>query len=749
MSEEPNKDLSLKPEEDSSSVTSYPRYDVFKPGLTGAGLVNEKKGFDIWEISRILLNRKWMILAIVLLGTLAALGLTLRQTPLYQSAASIEILKQETRILESTSVEPVTVADAEHMATQYALLKSRSLIERVVLTLELDAPSKFSESNLAASDRTRFATNRIVQNLKITPEGYSRVINIKFVSPDRHESANVANTLVDIFIESALERKYNTTAYARDFLTQRLSETKATLEKSELELVEYAQREGILDLNVGLQGATTSLDANTLIALNEALAIAQNERIAAENKYLQIRENIPTTEILESEDLARLRATRSELNNEYQEKLGTFKPDYPDMKKLSSRIGAVDREIEIQKQAVVSAVKSSFESAKAKEVSLRNQVLKLKGNVQSQRNNRVNYTILQREVDTARSQYDALLQRLKEVSIASGVGSSQISVVDRAAVPIYPFEPNLIRNLIQAFCLSLGLGVALAFGLNYIDDTIRTPDDVKEKLRLPSLGVIPKVGSRKKGNVVLDQFNDPKSMVFEAYVSARTALDFSTENGAPKTLLVTSTRPSEGKTSSVAALAVSFANVGRRVLVIDADLRKPSFVANGQASLGLSGLLIGEGELKGNVIKSDISNLYLLPSGVLPPNPAELFSGTRLSNLLTEAKRYFDIVIVDSPPVMGFADAPLLGSVCDGVVVVIQSGKIRRQAAERTVGRLKESRANVLGVILSHFDVKSAGYYNSYYYGYGEESNRKLLPNKRNKSHSKINLNYHSDGGFS
>ena len=745
MNAETDKQITLNPRSTAPSKASFPRYDVFNPQLASSGFQEENRGFDIWEITRIILNRKWMILAIILLGTLAALLLTLKKTPLFQSTATIEILRQDTRILESTSVDPVTIADAEHMATQYALLKSRSLIERVVQNLELDSPARFTDPELNQNDRMRIATNRIIQNLKITPEGYSRVIKVKYVSPNPEDAANVANVLVDLFIESALERKFNTTAYARDFLTERLSESKSILEKSELELVEYAQQEDILDLNIGLQGATTSLDANTLIALNESLAIAQNERIAAEKKYLQIQENIPTVEILESDDLERLRARRSELTNEYQDKLGTFKPDYPDMKKLSARIEAVDQEIETQKQAVISAVKSSYDSALARENSLRRQVLELKGSVQSQRNNRVNYTILQREVDTARSQYEALLQRLKEVSIASGIGSSQISVVDRAAVPVYPFEPNLIRSLIQAFCLSLGLGVAITFGLNYIDDTIRTPEDIKEKLHLPAIGVIPKVGKRNDEDFILDQFNNPRSTIFEAYVSARTALDFSTERGTPKTLLVTSTKPSEGKTSTVAALAMSFAKIDRKVLVIDADLRKPSFVTNGKTSIGLSGLLTREGSLMNNVLQAGLENLYLLPSGVLPPNPPELFSGPRMESLLEEAKLHFDIVIVDSPPVMGFADAPLLASVCEGLVVVIQSGKIKRKAAERTLSRLRESRGRIIGVILSHFNAKVNGYYDNYYYDYGEKEVGKLLPNMRKKSRNKINFNHSND----
>jgi capsular exopolysaccharide synthesis family protein len=342
----------------------------------------------------------------------------------------------------------------------------------------------------------------------------------------------------------------------------------------------------------------------------------------------------------------------------------------------------------------------------------------LKGDVQDQREREIQYTILQREVDTARAQYEALLQRLKEVSIAGGVGSSQISVVDRAAVPVAPFEPRLGRTLIQAIILSLALGIGLAFLLNYLDDTIKTPEDLKQKLGLAAVGVIPVV--KGKAGSITEQLSDPRSPITEAFYSARTALEFTTPKGAPRSLLITSSRPNEGKTSSTVSLAMSFARSGRKVLIIDGDLRKPSFVAKAGQSAGLSGLLTGDDPLADHVIGSGTEGLFLLPSGVLPPNPAELLSSARLPDLIDEACEIFDIVIIDSPPLLGFADAPIFGSVCDAALVVIQSGAIRRQAAQRTLERLLESNTNVVGAVLTKFDAKKSGYgYGDYYYSYG------------------------------
>ena len=391
------------------------------------------------------------------------------------------------------------------------------------------------------------------------------------------------------------------------------------------------------------------------------------------------------------------------------------------MVKLQARIDSIDAEIAVEKGAILVAAEATFKAAVAREASFAQRIEELKSSVQDQRGRKIDYTILQREVDTARTQYEALLQRLKEVSIAGGVGSSQVSVVDRALAPLLPFEPNIPRSLVQALILSLFVGIGLAFALNYIDDTIKTPEDVKQKLGLPALGVIPKVRGRVSD--ITESLKDPRSPITEAFFSARTALDFTTTSGAPKSLVVTSSRPSEGKTSSTISLGMSFAKTGRKVLIIDADMRKPSFVADAKDSIGLSGLLTQDAVLTEQIVGSATDGLYLVPSGVIPPNPAELLSSPRLAELIAEACEYFDIVIVDSPPLLGFADAPILGSVCDATLVVIESGTIRRPAALRTIERLLESNSNVVGVMLMKFDARKSGYETGdYYYSYGRGS---------------------------
>ena len=690
--------------------------DFYEPPRSGDGYAEPgEDGFNFWEVLRILLRRKWMILTITLLGVTAAALMTLNVTPLYRANATIEIQREEAKILSSASVDPVVVADAEYMATQYELLQSRSLAERVAEVLDLPSDPRYADQSLNREVRLKAAAGNLVNNIRVSPEGRSRVINVQFISPHKEETARIANAIVENFIESNLERKYNTTAYARKFIEERLATAKAALEDSERKLVDYAEQKNILE--IGGENGSKSLDVDSLVSLNSELATAESERIAAEQRYLEARDGT-TTQMLESDDLRRLRERRSDLNAEYQQKLGIFKPSYPDMEQLQARIDAIDSEIETEKANIVAALAAEFRAAQSREASLRGRVGELKNDVQDLRNRKIEYTILEREVDTNRSQYEALLQRMKEVSIATGVGSSQVSIVDRALVPSFPFEPNLPRSLIQAFILSLAAGIGLAFMLNYIDDTIKTPDDVRTKLGLPTIGVVPKVKGNK--DIVSHELKNPKSGVSEAFFSARTALQFTTPAGSPKSLLLTSTRPSEGKTSSTVALGMAFAKLGQSVLIIDADMRKPSFVADAGASIGLSGLLTREAQLAENVVSSRTEGLFLLPAGIVPPNPAELLSSPRLKSLIAEAEELFDIVLIDSPPVLSFADAPLLGSIAEAAVVVIQSGHIRTPAVARTVSRMLESNTHVIGALLTKFDIKQAGYdYGYYSYAYG------------------------------
>ncbi len=705
------------------------------------------EGFDFRSAIGVVLSRKFLIAAITIMGVLISAVLTLRVTPLYSSTATIEIQQQEVQIIEGTNVGPDLVADSAYMETQYRLIRSRAIAERVAEDLGLVNDPRYASPNLPMDVRLKQAAGQVAGGTRVSPIGRSRLVGINFISPYPQEASRIANAVANSYIQTNLERKFNTTAFAREFLDERLASTKRLLEDTERRFTQYAEEQGLLDIGGATSGAG-SLEENAIVSLNRELSVAESERIRAEQEYLIATQTQPPVELLQSTTLNALRQSRSALLADYQELLSRFKPDYPDMVRLQSRIDRVEDEIEREADTIVRAnlneLSLVFDAAIAREQSLRERVEELRGVLQDDRNRRIEYRILQREVETVRAQYEALLQRSKEVSIASGVGSSNVSIVDTALVPRRPFQPNLRSSLLRAFGISLLLGVGLAFVLNFFDDTIKTPEDVRNKLGLPMIGVVPKLSGKK--DIVKDALEQPKSMISEAFAAAQTALEFSTTEGLPKSLLVTSTRPGEGKTSTTVSLAMAFARSGKQTLIIDADMRKPSFVVDSNDSIGLSGLLTGHEYLPDHVVRSQTPGLSILPAGLIPPDPAQLLSGPRLKELIEVAEAAYDVVIVDSPPILNFADGPRLGSVVRGALVIIQSGLIRTPAAKRTLIHLGDSRTNVIGCVLTKFDAKTSGYDYGYYYSpYGAKAEKYISRGTNRDANRKILIDVAKD----
>ncbi|MFL6863161.1 MAG: polysaccharide biosynthesis tyrosine autokinase, partial [Allosphingosinicella sp.] len=388
-----------------------------------------------------------------------------------------------------------------------------------------------------------------------------------------------------------------------------------------------------------------------------------------------------------------------------------------------ARIDSLDQLIRRESSTVaggrVNTLLAQYRAAAATERMIQSKVNTAKGQVLGIRADSIQYNILQRSVDTTRAMYDTLLDRYKQVGVAGGVGSNNVSVVDRAEVPGGPYKPNLMLNLLIGLALGLLGGMGAALALEFLNDTIKSPDDVRDKLQLASLGVIPK---KKGAEAVAEELKDQSSALSEAYYSLRTSLQFTTDTGAPKSLLITSTRAAEGKSSTTLALAQNFARLGNRVLLIDADLRKPAFVTGVDSEDGLSRLITNQDSVQKHVLKTQFENLALLPCGPLPPNPAELLASPRLKAIINEAIGLYDMVIVDGPPVLGLADAPLLGGVCRATLLVIESGKTRTKAASDAIARLRAAGANIVGAVLTKFQARSHGY--GYGYGYGYEPYR-------------------------
>ena len=711
---------------------------------------------DYWNI---LLKRRWTVLGLALLVMFAAFVHTLLTTPIFRAGATIQIDRETLNVVNVEGVTPQGASnDWEFYETQYQLLRSRSLAERVASQLRLGAdpamrqqeqPSPWSAllGSLFGGEKkpaaARSATAAPVEDdrnyagvisggLTIEPVRDSRLVNILFDSPDPQFAARVANAVAEAFIATNLERRFDASSYAKGYLEDRLAQLKQKLEDSEKELVAFAQKEQILSAT----NNQTLIEQN-LGELNSAVGQAQGARIRAEARWRQAQAAVGAAlpaEMLEGSNIRPLQERRSTLQSAYQEKLRLYKPEYPEMKQLQAQIDEVNRQIGAEIQGIKATVKAEYDAALTQETLLREQLTQLKVETLDLQNRSIQYNILQREVATNRELYDGLLQRYKEIGVAGGVSSNNISIVDRAQVPGAAYKPNLRRNLMIGLLVGLFLGVLLALLLEYLDDTVKTPEDIEKKLRLVHLGVIPKLG---KDISPAEALTDVRSGFAEAYRSVRTALQFSTESGVPAVLVITSTQPGEGKSTTAKSLARNFALLGKRVLLVDADLRNPSLhrVFDLDNSMGLSNCLSGAAKPGQCIHRVDQAGISVMLSGPLPPNPAELLAGPRMISLLTQAQERFDQIIIDAPPVLGLADAPILGNLAKGTLLVVEAGRTRVGAVNTTIKRLLGARARLLGAVLTKFDAKSAGYgygyggygYSSYhYYNYGGAAPKKL-----------------------
>ncbi|MEX0852705.1 MAG: polysaccharide biosynthesis tyrosine autokinase [Bauldia sp.] len=730
-----------------SQIVQGPRGGLPAETLTSvpAAVAGEPQADDVGPDLRkylwLLVKHRWIIVGSVVLFASLGLMVTFLATPIFRASATIQINRDVPKVVDvQRDLQPLDTGGAEFYQTQYELLKSRSLADRVVASLNLeddaqflaaDAPSPWAklrrwlfggkrdsgpvDSVADVAARRKAAADRVLANLGVEPVRASSIVRLSFNSPNPGLASRIANAVGEGFITENLERRFAATAYARKFLEERLQQLKLKLEESERELVAYAAAQHIVSADDKQTLAMTNLtDANA------ALAKTTTDRLrnALLWEQAEAAEGLGLPQILDSSLITEMRGKRADLAAEYEDKLSFFKPAYPEMRKLKAQIDEIDRQVTAEVALVKESVKANYEASVKEEQSLAAHVEELKAEVTDFRNRNIQSNILQREVDTNRQLYDGLLQRYKEIGVAGGVGTNNVLIVDRAEVPSAAYSPRLSRNLVLSLLLGLMFGGAAAFAREQLDDTFQSPEDLEESLGLPLLGIIPLTKATDDPAQLLAE---PHSEIAEAFRSLRTALQFSTATGVPKSLLVTSSRASEGKSTTAVTLARNFAQLGMRVLLIDADLRKPSlhkYLKCGNAA-GLTNYLAGAAAPPEIVQETDWSGLTFMASGPLPPNPAELLAGPKMLSLLTIAAEKFDVVIVDGPPIGGLADAPLLASMATGTLMLIDAKGTRRGAAKAALKRLHFARARVVGAVINKLDVSSPGYSYGYGHGYG------------------------------
>ncbi|WP_254049877.1 polysaccharide biosynthesis tyrosine autokinase [Novosphingobium sp. TH158] len=677
-----------------------------------------------------------LIVAIVSTALAIAVVMTMLETPRYTARTTIQINASTSKVLGREQGEEEQAPDYDvdrALKTQIEVLKSRGLAQRVVQKLNLGSNPEFFASQevegiapgTPAKALAEAAAGLVQGNLAVTLPRDSRVVTISWESTNPRMSALIANTYASEFIQADLQRKFDSSTYARSFISDQLAQTKARLEQSELALTAYSRGAGLIRTRDALVGGKEgegnsggSVTTGSLLQINTAANEATARRIEAEGRWKAVSAAplLSSQAVLTNSNVTSLLTEKAKVEAELQQEKARHLDEYPTVKAKQQQLAVLNQQIQQAATNVRNGILAEYRAAVETERRLSEQVVQLKSATLSEQDRTVQYALLAREADTNREVYDGLLQRFKQLNASAGIALSNISIVDTAQIPGGPSSPNLFKNLMAALLLGLGLAAVIVFFKDQFDDSIRVPEDVESKLGMALLGVVPRSHSDEPTEALLD----PKSPISEAYNSLRGSLLYSTAEGLPHVMLITSAQPSEGKTTSAVAIASSFARMGRSVLLIDADMRRPSLHRRigYENERGLSSLLTSHDAIGTAILPSGQDNLSFLPSGPIPPSPTELVSTARMEDILQQAAAAHQVVIIDSPPILGLADSPTLSALADGVVFIVEADRSRRGSLKMALRRLRAMRPVLLGAVLTKFDPLKAGNQYSEYYGY-------------------------------
>ena len=724
----------------------------FSPEVSSPGVSSHDS--MLREYSRVLLKRRWLILSTVgvVFGVIALA--TLRSTRIYEATGSIAINKSDTMVLFQNGASG-SYFDNSELDTEVRILRSDLLALQVIQQLGLDKRPEFGGSGEATQDSLGLTTdelqpdsqktsgllNTFRNKLQVELVPGTRIIELRFRSPDPDLAASVINTLMNTYVEQNFKTKYENTMQASDWLSKQLVDLEIKVETSQEKLVKYQKEHEILGIDDKQNIITAKLNE-----LNTELTKAESERMEKESLYRLVQspdpnmaaaaaanvENVGAGGAMSSGLLDKLREQQSDLKIQIAQLDTQFGHSYPKVVQLNNQLKEVQDEIRAEVGKVVDRVRGDYLTALDREKMLSAAMEQQKQEANNLNESAIEYNLLKRDVETNRTLYEGLLEKLKEAGVSAGLKSTNFRTVDVARVPSSPVEPNVPRNL--AFALGLGLtaGVGLAFLLEGIDNTVRTPEQAQVISALPSLGMIPlglRSGSESarqrltvassKEPVELVTQSRPQSQMAESYRALRTSLLLTSLGGPPQVILVTSALPQEGKTTTSMNCAIVLAQKGSRVLLIDADLRRPS--VHKALSLGprtgLSNILTGNAALEQTVVRTNLMpTLFALPAGTPPPNPAELLASANMREILNQLREQYDHIVIDTPPTLSVTDAVVLSTSADAVVLVIRSGQTTKQALRRARDVLMRVNARVSGVLLNAADLSSPDYY--YYYEY-------------------------------
>jgi polysaccharide biosynthesis transport protein len=698
---------------------------------------------------KVLHKRRWTAMTSFAIVVLAVCVYTFTATPIYQAHVQILIEKEATNVVNfKEAFEQNQIAD-DYYQTQYKILQSRALARRTITALNLwdnpwlspqpgtsvsiekvvNAPvalvagwfrsSRSIQAPLPEETRRQSAAiDRFLDALTVSPIRNSRLVDVKFDSPDAALSSTVANTQARMYIEQNLEFKFLSSKEASDWLGQQLAEQRKLVEASEQSLQRYREQNGAIALD-----DKQNIVVQKLADLNSAVTRAKTERISKEAMYQQLQasqgdparlDTFPA--ILSNTFIQQQKGELAELQRQYaqlSEKLGDR---HPDIIKLKSAIQVSQAKVAGEIAKVVQSVRSEYQAALSQENSLVAALNQQKTEALSMNRKGIEYGVLERDAASNRQIFESLMQRTKETGISGELKTSNIRVVDAAETPRAPASPNKRSNLLLALFGGATLAIGLVFFFEYLDNRLKNPEELTQHLGLAFLGMVPALFDKTIENPLICNGVPPNFS--ESLRAIRTNVLFSSAEEGSRSVVVTSTAPGEGKTMVAANLAVALAQAGQRVLLVDADMRKPRIhtVFQRPQQPGLSNALVGNAKSSECVHKTSVAGLWVMPAGTSSPNPAELLGSKRFKEFLGSLGQHFDWVIVDTPPVMAVTDASIVAHLVTGVLFVVRSDMTSRQAAQRAVNQLDQARARFIGAVLNRVDLHHNSYYYSQYY---------------------------------
>jgi polysaccharide biosynthesis transport protein len=710
----------------------------------------------LYDYLLILRKHQWLILSFMLaVVTIVAIA-TFRMQPVYVATARVEIDRENANILPFPGTDSYDyMMDLENYTeTQSKILTSETLALQTIRNNNLSSrpefaspngPSEAIASGSLANQKRPPELAGFLGSLSVKRVPSSHLLDVSFESTDPQLAARIVNAHIASYIEQNFRSKYEATTQASTWLADQLGELKIRVQRSEDARIAYERQNQIWTLD-DKQNITTQ----RLSDVNKQLTEAQSERMRKESLYQFAKSgNLDAVpEVQGNSALADLLRKRGEATSQYSDAVSQYGPNFPKVQRLQAQIKEFDQSIEKEKQKILDVLESGYQEAQQRETLLTKALDQQKAETNQMAGRLVEYNILKREAEANKALYEGLMTKLKETAISQGLRSSNIRVVDPAMIPSTPARPAKTRNVALAFLVGLVGGIGLALMREYLDNTVKTPDDVETLSRLPSLAVVPQFAGANgngKRHGLLKSFASnghdkrielvaqhlPKSQMSEAFRALRTSILLSQADHPPQVILVTSALPREGKTTAAANLAVTLAQLGDKTVLVDADLRKPGVgrllnLAAGKYA-GLSSYLAGVSSLDlVSIPHPAIPNLVAIPTGPLPPNPADLLSSHKLADAIAELRTKFKFIVIDSPPVMAATDAVILSVQADGVLLVVRSGETPKEAFTRTRELLCSVKCRILGVVLNAVDSGAPDYYYSYRYypysyGYGPQ----------------------------